>query len=69
VARGALYTALDRLEQKGCLRSAMSDPTPERGGRSKRCFEVTAEGMKALKASRAAMARLAEGLESAVGRA
>jgi hypothetical protein len=36
VARGALYTALERLEAKGCLRSRMGDPTPERGGRARR---------------------------------
>ncbi len=26
IARGALYTALERLEAKGCLRSRMGDP-------------------------------------------
>ena len=31
VARGALYTGLDRLEAKGCLRSRMADPSDERG--------------------------------------
>ena len=45
VARGALYTALERLEAKGCLRSQMSDPGPERGGRSRRYFTVTPEGL------------------------
>jgi DNA-binding PadR family transcriptional regulator len=68
VARGALYTALERLEAKGCLRSRMGEPTPERGGRSRRYFTVSAEGLRALKASRAAMARLAKGLESALER-
>ncbi len=42
VARGALYTALERLETKRCLRSRMSEPLPERGGRSRRYFTVTA---------------------------
>ena len=32
VVIGAVYTALDRLERKGYVRSRMSDPTPERGG-------------------------------------
>src|ERR687893_2737373 len=32
VARGALYTGLDRLEGKGCLKSRMADATEERGG-------------------------------------
>ena len=45
VARGALYTALERLETKRCLRSRMSDPLPERGGRSRRYFTVTPAGL------------------------
>ena len=40
VAIGALYTALERLERKGYLTSVMSDPTPERGGRSKRHYTL-----------------------------
>ena len=44
VAVGALYTALDRLERKGLVTSTMSDPTPERGGRSKRHFTITSAG-------------------------
>ena len=36
MARGALYTALERLEAKGCLRSRLGDPLPERGGRARR---------------------------------
>ena len=50
VARGALYTALERLEAKGCLRSAMGDPTAERGGKARRYFTVTPPGVRALKA-------------------
>ena len=34
VARGALYTGLDRLEAKGCLKSRMGDATDERGGKA-----------------------------------
>jgi PadR family transcriptional regulator, regulatory protein PadR len=63
VARGALYTALDRLEQKRCLRSRMSEPLAERGGRSRRYFTVTAAGVSALRASRRALLRLWSGLE------
>ena len=64
VARGALYTALDRLEVKGCLRSRMSDPLPERGGRSRRYYTVTPSGLAALRASRAALLALWQGVES-----
>jgi PadR family transcriptional regulator len=63
VARGALYTALDRLEQKRCLRSRMSEPMAERGGRSRRYFTVTAAGMAAIRASRQTLLRLWSGIE------
>lgn len=62
VAIGALYTSLDRLEQKGYLRSTMSDPTPERGGRSKRYFTLTTAGATALREARGRMERMWKGL-------
>jgi DNA-binding PadR family transcriptional regulator len=64
VARGALYTALERLEAKGCLTSRMADATAERGGRPRRYFTVTATGLAALRATHAAFSRLADGLEA-----
>ena len=63
VARGALYTALERLETKRCLRSRMSAPIAERGGRSRRYFTVTPAGLSALRVSRAALLQLWQGLE------
>ena len=63
VARGALYTALERLEAKKCLRSRMSDPLPERGGRSRRYFSVTPAGLAAVRASRRSLLNLWQGLE------
>lgn len=63
VARGALYTALDRLEAKGCLRSRAGEPLPERGGRSRRYFTVTPAAVRALKQSKQVMLRLWKGLE------
>jgi DNA-binding PadR family transcriptional regulator len=62
IALGALYTSLSRLEQKGYVRSKMSDPTPERGGRSKRYFKLTGAGAAALRQSRARLARMWAGL-------
>ena len=44
VSLGSVYTTLDRLEQKGYVKSWFSDPTPEHGGRSKRYFEITGIG-------------------------
>jgi len=46
---GAIYDPLYRLEQKEYVRSKLSDPVAERGGRSKRLFFVTPEGENALK--------------------
>jgi len=68
VTRGALYTSLERLESKGLLTSRMSDPTPERGGRSRRYYEATPAGVTAVKQSQEALARLTKGLESVLGK-
>jgi DNA-binding PadR family transcriptional regulator len=62
IAIGALYTALDRLERKGYVSSSMSDPTPERGGRSKRHYQLRTAGARALRESRARLARMWAGL-------
>ena len=67
VAPGAMYTALERLETKGLIRSRMSDPTPQRGGRAKREVTVTAKGMEALTRSVQAYERLLDGLNLARG--
>lgn len=64
ISRGALYTALDRLETKGCLRSRVGDPLPERGGRPRRYFTLTPTALRALKDSRQGLLRLWRGLES-----
>ncbi len=51
VTLGAVYVTLDRLEDKGFLSSWLTDPTPERGGRAKRCYKVEPAGQQALKDS------------------
>jgi DNA-binding PadR family transcriptional regulator len=48
VAVGAIYTALARLEARGLVESWLGDPTPERGGRAKRHYRVTAAGRRAV---------------------
>ncbi len=45
---GQVYVPLERLEQKGYLRSYFSEPVSERGGRSKRLYRITKEGLNAL---------------------
>jgi PadR family transcriptional regulator PadR len=51
VSLGAVYVTLDRLEDKGLVASWLSDPTPERGGRAKRCYRLEALGERALQES------------------
>ncbi len=48
ISRGALHTALTRLEEKGFISSGYGEPTSERGGRRKRYYEVSNKGLAAL---------------------
>jgi PadR family transcriptional regulator PadR len=60
VALGAVYSTLDRLEDKGLVSSWLSDPTPERGGRSKRHYELEQDGKRALRESVVAARRVCD---------
>ena len=51
VSLGAIYVTLDRLEDKRYVASWLSEPTPERGGRAKRCYRLEALGERALRES------------------
>ena len=62
-APGALYTTLDRMEDKGLVRSWLGDATPQRGGRAKRYFAVTKVGRAALISAQRAYQSLLEGLD------
>ena len=44
ISIGAVYTALERLERKGFVRSRLGSATPQRGGRRKRMFQVIGNG-------------------------
>ena len=68
IAVGALYTALERLERKGFVTSGMSDPTPQRGGRARRHFQLRPEGAAALKRSRDLLAKMWDGLSPGLRR-
>ena len=59
---GALYTTIDRLEDKGLLSTWMGDPTPQRGGRPKRMVRVTARGAREAAAFYDAVRRASRGL-------
>ena len=55
---GSVYPALRSLERKGYLRSWDGDPVPETGGRPRRYYEITADGMRVARAERKAVAGL-----------
>jgi len=52
VAVGSVYAALERLETKGLVASRWGDPTPERGGKARRYFAVTRQGMRTIRETR-----------------
>jgi DNA-binding PadR family transcriptional regulator len=62
VSIGAVYATMDRLEGKGYVKSRLGDPTPERGGRSKRFFRVTPKGLLAVNRTHTSLSRLLEGM-------
>jgi DNA-binding PadR family transcriptional regulator len=68
VSLGAIYVTLDRLEDKGLVSSRLSDPTPERGGRSKRVYQLEALGERALEESAATAKRVWEGIAAVWGK-
>jgi PadR family transcriptional regulator PadR len=49
VSLGAIYTALDRLSRKGLVSSELGEPTPVRGGRRKRQYELTPAGEESVR--------------------
>ena len=60
---GALYTTLDRLEDKRLLLSRIGEATFERGGRARRLFRLTREGTAALVRAQSAYRNLLHGLD------
>ena len=63
ISVGSIYAALARLEEKGFVRSAMSEAVAQRGGKSKRLYTVTASGLKTARE----LHRVRERIWSAIG--
>lgn len=59
----AVYTTLDRLERKGLVRSWIGEPTPQRGGRRRKHFELMPAGARALKAAYESFTDMTAGVE------
>lgn len=67
VVMGAVYATLDRMADKGLVRSRMSDPRPERGGRSRRYYRLQPAGEQALREAALTARRLYEAVERSWG--
>ncbi len=52
VSAGAMYTTLDRVEAKGLITSRLEEGTPDRAGRARRFYRITAAGASALTETR-----------------
>lgn len=63
ISIGAIYTTLDRLQDKGYVKSRLGEATSKRGGRAKKYFEVTAQGRRALKEVRENLEVLWQGIQ------
>lgn len=61
LSRGTIYVTLDRLERKGYVRSWFDDPTPQPGGKARRCFRLEREGLMALRVAQRMIDRLTAG--------
>ena len=68
IVMGAVYATLDRLEDKGLVCSWLSAPRPERGGRSRRYYRLTASGEAALKEAAATARRVCDVVEQQWGK-
>ena len=63
LSRGALYTSLDRLEDKGLLRWKLSAGGDDRDGLPRRLYTVSAGGRAALRDYRSTLRRMWRGVE------
>src|ERR1700730_18436020 len=58
VALGSVYATLERLETKGLVSSELGESTPERGGRAKKYFSVTAKGVREVRETQRVLMKL-----------
>ena len=67
VAAGTVYAALERLEDRDLVFSELGESTPQRGGRAKRYFRITKEGLREAREARSALISLWKGLRELEG--
>lgn len=69
IARGALYVTLDRLTEKGLLRTWKGEPRSERGGKARRHYAVTPSGLQVVRESWTMLRNMSDGLEEVLSEA
>jgi DNA-binding PadR family transcriptional regulator len=62
ISPGAIYTGFNRLEVRRLVTSRLGEPSPERGGKRRRLYRLTALGARTLATSHAALGEMARGL-------
>ena len=67
VSISAVHTTLDRLEEKGFVRSRLGEPTSQRGGKRKRHYGVQSIGLRTLQSSIRALKRMTDGIDDLLG--
>jgi PadR family transcriptional regulator PadR len=67
VLAGSVYSALERLEHKGFISSSVGEATAARGGRAKRYFRTTTQGLRQVRETRRAMIKLWDGIPALRG--
>jgi PadR family transcriptional regulator PadR len=68
VSLGSIYATLERLETKGFVSSELGEPTPERGGRAKKYFSVTAKGVREVREAQRVLEQLGQRVRQLEGR-
>ena len=67
VLLGSVYDAVNRLEEKGLIESSLGEATPERGGRAKRNFRTTSNGLRLVRETQRSLVKLWKGLPQLKG--
>jgi DNA-binding PadR family transcriptional regulator len=62
VVIASVYATLERLQERGLVRSTLGESTPERGGRAKRYFRITSDGIREVRDARRALINMWKGL-------
>lgn len=63
ISPGAIYTGLDRLEKRRLVASRLGDPTAQRGGKRRRLYRATPQGLRLLSDMHTALGEMSRGLK------